>query len=156
MAGRMYTVSFAPTAVTVAADLFEIRPAAEKPVEVAGLFISQTTEIADAQDEMIGYSVVRGHSTSGNGTATTPRPLDRSATAAGFAAETVGTTQASAGTGVTLHADAFNVRSGLGLWLPEDCQWEVSATDTTLVVRLAGAPSDSVSFTGTLYVREWG
>lgn len=157
MAHRIYTVEFGPTAVTVAADLFEFSPADDKPIEVIGLFISQTTEIADAQDEMVGYRVVRGHTVSGSGgSAATGRPLDRSGAAAGFAAEVCNTTAANTGTTNNLHTDAFNVRAGLQLWLPEECTWEASQGDTTLVIRLTGAPADSVSFTGTAYVREQG
>ena len=157
MAHRVYTVSFTGVAVTTAVDLFEITPADDKPVEVIGMFIGQSSDAGDAQDEMLGYRVIRGHTTSGSGgSATTPRPLDRSGPAAGFAAETCNTTAASVGSTVDLHADTFNVRAGEKLWLPEDCGWEVSQADTTLVVRLIGAPADSLTMSGTLYCREQG
>ena len=42
------------------------------------------------------------------------------------------------------------------LWLPEGCEWELSAADTSLVVRLAAAPADSLTMSGTLFVREQG
>ena len=155
--GRIYTVSFTGIAVTTAVDLFEISPADDKPCEVLGLFIGQSSDFGDAQAEQIGYRVIRGHATSGGGgTATTPRPLNRSDTAAGFAAETCNTTAASAGTPVDLHADVWNAQAGEKIWLPEGCEWEVTQADTTLVVRLIAAPADSLTVSGTLYVREQG
>lgn len=157
MAARVYTVSFTEIAVTVAVDVFEITPADDKPIEVLGLFISQSSDFGDAAAEIIPYRVIRGHTTSGSGgTATTPRPLDRSGAAAGFAAETNNTTAASVGSTVDLHAAAFNVAVGEALWLPDECLWEATQADTTLVVRLASAPADSIDLSGTLYVREAG
>lgn len=155
--GRMYTVSFTGVAVTTAVDLFEITPADDKSLEVVGLFVAQSSDFGDAQAEQIGYRVIRGHTTSGSGgTATTPRPLNRSDVAAGFTAETCNTTAASVGTTVDLHAGVINMQAGEYLWLPEGCEWELSQADTTLVVRLIAAPADSLTLSGTLYVREQG
>lgn len=154
---RIYTVSFSEVAVTVAADLFELTPADDKPLEVLGLFVGQSTDFGDAQAEILPYSVIRGHTVSGSGgTSTTPRPLNRSDTASGFTAETCNTTAANTGTTVTLHSDTFHVATGEKLWLPEGCEWEVSQADTTLVVRLNSAPADSIDLSATIYVREQG
>lgn len=155
--GRMYTVSFLATAVTVQVDLFELTPADDKPIEIVGLFVGQSSDFADAQAELLAYSVIRGFTTSGSGgAATTPRPLNRSDVAAGFAAETCNTTLAVTGTTNQLHADTFHVANGEKLWLPEGCEWEATQADTTIVVRTAAAPADSLTMSGTLYVREQG
>lgn len=157
MPGRVYTVEFEAVAVTAQVDFFELTPADDKPVEVLGLFLSQSSDTGDAAEEILRYRVIRGHTTGGSGgAAPTPRPLNRSAAAAGFAAETCNTTIASAGTGVNLHSGTFNVRVGEQLWLPESCEWTASQADTTLVVRLMAAPADSLTMSGTLYVRELG
>lgn len=154
---RIYTVTFSAVAVTAAVDLFEIRPATNKPCEVMGLFLGQTSDVGDAAAEILGYTVIRGFTTSGSGGATpTPAPLNRSDSAAGFSAETCNTTVATTGTTATLHADTFHIASGEKLWLPEGCEWELSAADTSLVVRLAAAPADSLTMSGTLFVREQG
>jgi hypothetical protein len=154
---RIYTVSFSAVAATAAVDFFEITPADDKPCEVMGLFLGQSTEFGDAAAEALPYSVIRGFTSSGTGgTTTTPRPLNRSDAAAGFTAETMNTTGATTGTTNTLHADAFNVAVGEKLWLPEGCEWELAQGDTTLVVRLGAAPADSITWSGTLYVREQG
>jgi hypothetical protein len=154
---RLYTVEFEAVAVTAQVDFFELTPADDKPVEVYGLFLSQSSDVADAAEEILRYRVIRGHTTGGSGgAAPVPRPLDRSGAAAGFAAETNNTTIASVGTTHNLHSGTFNIRVGEALWLPEGSEWGASQTDTTLVVRLMAAPADSLTMSGTIYVRECG
>jgi hypothetical protein len=158
MAPRPYTVEFENISVTAAVDVFELDAAAEKPIELFGLFISITSEVATnvGRDEFLRYRVIRGHTTSGSGgTATTPRPLKQTDAAAGFACETNNTTIASAGTGVNLHSDGFNVRTGLQFWWPEGAEPDTSGA-TLLVVRLMAAPSESMQVNGTAYIREYG
>lgn len=151
---REYTVEFESVATTAGADLFELLAATDKPIEVFGLFLSQSTEVGDAQDEMLRYRIIRGHTTSGSGgTSATPRPLDGNDAAAGLTAEINNTTIASAGTAVNLHSGNFNVRVGEQLWLPEGAGWWTRGS-SLLVCRLLAAPADSVSLTGTLYIRE--
>lgn len=153
--GRIYTVSFSKVATTAATDVFELTPADDKSIEVIGLFLSQSSDFGDAQAEIIPYKVIRGHTTSGSGgSAPTPRPLDRNGPAAGFTAEANNTTAAKEGTTVDLHCSSFNVAVGEALWLPEGCGWHCSQGDTTLVVRLATAPADSIELSGTIYVKE--
>ncbi len=157
MADRVYTVSFTEVAVTAAVDIFELAPGDDKPLEVLGLFIYQSSDFGDAQAEILPYRVIRGHATTGTGGASpTPRPLQRGDSAAGFTADTNNTTGATAGTAVDLHCGAFNLAVGENLWLPEGCEWGVSQADGLLVVRLASAPADSIDLSGTMYVREQG
>lgn len=154
---RVYTVSFTAIAVTVAVDIFQITPADDKPVEIMGFFWGQSSDVGDAQAEQIGYRVVRGHTTTGSGgTSTTPRPLNRSGVAAAFTALTNNTTAATVGSTVDLYSDVINTQAGEKLWLPEGCEWEASQADTTILLRLAAAPADSITTHGTLYVREQG
>lgn len=157
MGRGVYTVSFENQAFTNANgdyDFFELTPASNKPLEVIGLFIGNVTELGDAQEEQVRWAAIRGHATSGNGTSTTPRPVDASDGAASFTAETVGSTIASAGTAVNLHQDTFNIRTGLQLILPPEMRWKVSAAETTLVVRMLSTLTDDANLSGTLYVRE--
>lgn len=157
MPGRMYTVQFSAVAATVAQDFFEFSPADDKPIELCGLVIAQTSDLGDAAEEILQYSVVRGHATSGSGgSVPTPQPLMATTSAAGFAAEVNNTTIASTGTPVTLHNDAFNIRSGLVFWWPDGFEPGASQGNTTLVVRLLSTPADSLTISGTAYVRELG
>lgn len=155
MSDRIYTCSFTGIAVTTAVDAWILTPADDKPIEIIGLFWGQSSDAGDAQDEMLGYRVIRGFTSAGTGTSTTPRPLNRSDAASGFTCVT-NASASTTGTTNDLHADAFNVRAGEKLWLPEGCEWQATQGDTTLVVRLIGAPADSLTMSGTLYVREQG
>ena len=65
--GRRYYVDLPPTAITVAADLFELTPADDKPIRVLALNLHQTSDAGDAQDEIISVVWVRGNATSGSG-----------------------------------------------------------------------------------------
>lgn len=155
---RIYTVIFSAVAVTTTVDFFEIRPADDKPVDILGLFIGQSSDFGDAQAELLPYTVVRGFTTTGSGGASpTPVPVGSSAgVAAGFTAKTCNTTLATTGTTTTPHSDTFHVASGEKLWLPEGCEWGCSQADTSIVVRLGTAPADSLTMSGTLYVKELG
>lgn len=156
--GRVYSVVFAAVSVSAAQDFFEITPADDKPVQLVGISIDQTgnADAGDAAEEFLRWTVIRGHTTSGSGgTAPTPRPLAPNDGAAGFTAEVNNTTVASAGTAVTLHEGAFNVRAGLPWWWPEGCEPAATQGNTTIVVR-GVAPADAITLSGTLYVRELG
>jgi hypothetical protein len=95
------------------ADLWEITPADDKQVWLKRIFISQTSEVADAAEEILRVTVqyFPATVTTGNGTAVTIAPLDPLTTAAGFAAEANGSTVATtSGTGVILYQFAWNIR----------------------------------------------
>lgn len=157
MAYRCYTVEAEAVAVTAAVDIVELTPGDDKPVQIYGLFLGQSSDFGDAAEEILRYRVIRGHTTGGSlGAAPTPRPLDRSGPAAGFTAETNNTTVATLGTTHNLHSDCFNIRVGEKLWIPENSEWDASQGDTTILVRLMAAPVDSLTMSQTTYVREQG
>ncbi len=154
---RMYYVDIAPTAVTAAVDLIELSPADDKPIAIAAVELFQTTDLGDAQEEMIGLLWVRGHTTSGSGGLTpTPRPANPSDVAAGFTAETLNTTAATAGTGVTLARHGWNIRAPREIIYTPETQPQASQANTTLVLRLAAAPADSITLSGYVAVLEFG
>jgi len=152
---RMYTVQFENVSVTAAQDFFEITPADDKVCVVHAIFLSQSSEVGDAQEEMLRAQIIRGHTTSGSGgTTPTPEPTNPNDAAAGFTAEVNNTTIASAGTTGIIHSEAFNVRTGWVYIPTPEMRPMVKQTNTTLVVRLLAAPADAVSMIGTLYVEE--
>ena len=154
---RNYTVSVENVTITNAggdADLVELDAATDKPIELYGIKIAPTTELAEAQEEWIRCAIIRGHTTSGNGTSQTPRPLSAIDAAAGFVAETFSTTIASAGTGIQLDAFGFNVRAGYEIFMPEGAGYWTSGADL-LVVRQMAAPTDDYNANMTFYVREY-
>lgn len=158
--GRMYTVEFENRVVANADgdhDLFEITPADDKPCTVHAIYLSQSTEVGDGEEEMLRLQIIRGHTTSGdNGVspAPTPRPSDPGDAAAGFTAEAENTTIASGGTTENLHSESFNVRTGW-VYLPTpEMRPKVTQAETTLVLRLLAAPADDVTMNGTIYIEE--
>jgi hypothetical protein len=158
---RLYTVIFENVSISAAQDLFELTPADDKPIELAGLYISNvggTADAGDAQEEILRWAIISGHTTSGSGgTAPTPnKAKSRADAAAGFTAEVNNTTIASAGTPLTLHADGWNVRIPGGAWIvPPEMRIGASQADTTIVVRLLSTPNDAISVSATLYVLEY-
>lgn len=160
MSRGVYTVTFDQQTIAAASgdyDLFEISPVANKSVEIVALSLGNKSEIGDAQDEMLAYSIIRGYTTSGTGTAATGLPLDASDPSASFAAEVLApTTLATGGTPLILMADTFNVRAGLMLVLPPEMRPKCSAitAETRLVVRLTTAVADDLTLSGTIWVRE--
>lgn len=154
--GRMYSVNFNAVAVTAAQDVFEITPADDKPCIIHALILGQYSDFGDAQDELLSIRIIRGFTTSGSGgAAATPRPMNPSDAAAGFAAETNNTTVATTGTTNDLHADVWNVRAPYQFIWPPEMRPKVSQGQTSLVVRIT-APADSLTMNGTLYVEEEG
>lgn len=155
--GRMYTVTFtavaSPTAIW---DLFEIRPADDKPCVVHAIVLGQTTELGDAAEEQLALRLIRGFTSTGSGGATpTPAPLNPSDAAAGFSAETNNTTIATTGTTVDLHCDSWQIRSPYVWIFTPEMRPAVGQGNTSLVLR-ASAPADSITISGTLYVEELG
>jgi hypothetical protein len=156
MARGIYTVSFDQQTINAASgdyDFFELDAFTEKPIELVALFLGNKSRIGDAQEEMVAWSIVRGNTTTGNGTATTPRLTDAGDSVASFTAKTASSTPASAGTPVTLHADTFNIRTGLQLIFPELLRHNTRAADL-LCVRLLTALTANAVLSGTAYVRE--
>lgn len=153
--GRLYAVTFSAVAVTAQQDLFMVAPATNKPVIIHGVFLGQSSDAGDAEDELLRVAVIRGHTTVGSGgTAPTPAPQLAASTAAGFTARVNDTTIASSGTTVTLHVDTFNVRAGYPLLLTPETRWHCTAASTRIVVRLLTTPADSLTMSGTLLVEE--
>jgi len=155
--GRVYYVDLPATAVTVAADLLEITVADDKPVEILGFELLQTTDLGDAAEEIIGVEWVRGNATSGSGGSTsTPRPKNPTDTAAGFTCEIFNTTAASTGTPVILPHHGWNIRIPTQVIYTPEISPEASQANTLLVLRMLAAPADSITISGYVIVRELG
>lgn len=152
-----YTVTFSAATITSTLgdhDFFELAAVADKPIEIVAFSISNKSEVKDAEEEMVDLRIVRGNTTSGNGTAATPRALDPLDPAATFAAETVASTPASAGTPIELFSENFNIRAG-DVWVfPEALRIKTTNGAGLLCVRLATALADDATLSGTLWVRE--
>ena len=147
MALRMYCATLAPTAITVAADLFELTPAANKAILIHGFRVFQTSDVGDAQDEVIGLSWVRGNATTGSGgnAAAAPVKKDSYSPTAGSTFESANTTAASAGTAVTTYSTGWNVRAPLEVTFTPEQRIRVDSTDVLCCLRMLAAPADSLT-----------
>lgn len=150
--GRMYSATFS-NAVTAQQDLWMIAPATNIPIKIHALFISQTSE-PTTEEEQLRIAVIRGNATVGTGgAAVTPVPVNPGDPAATATVRRGDTTVASAGTPVTLHEEAMNIRIGYPLILPPEMQWGCSAAQTRICVRLLTTPADSITMLSTIYYR---
>lgn len=156
---RMYVVSFAATAATAAVDFFSFAPADDKPVVIHGVYLSQTTEVGDAQEEMLEIKIERGgsaYSVGSGGSAGTITTLGPSGASAGFTARTMDTTKATFTSGEVKHRDAMNVRTGWVYMPTPETRITVSQANGGCSICLPTAPVDSISWVGTLLLEEQG
>lgn len=153
--GRMYIAEFENVSVAVVMDFFELAPAANKPIRIHAVFLSQVTDVGDANEEMLRLKIIRGHTTSGSvGSTQTPTPLDKNDAASGVTlAELNNTTIASAGTPVDMHSETFNIRSGW-VYLPTPEMRPRCQNSDLIVVRLMAAPGSAIFMSGTIYFEE--
>ncbi len=152
--GRMYSVEFSKVTVIADQDLFELTPADDRPIAIHAIYLSQSTLLADAAEEILNIKVIRGLGTSGSGGGTsTPAVLSPLDTAAGFTCEVNNDTIATSGTPIDLHSDSWNVRTGLQLIFAPDERPVATQANTLLCVRLMENPTSQV-MSGTCYVEE--
>lgn len=155
--GRMYNLPLARTAVTAAIDFAEILTAATHICVIHAIELTQSTEIADAQEEQIQLAWKSGQTTSGSGgnTGVTPVPILLGDAAHGMTVETFNTTKASAGTIVTHKIWDWNLRVPfLYIFTPETRLIIPPSTRATL--ELVAAPTDSVTFGGQIVLEVIG
>lgn len=154
---RIYYVPFSAVAITAPQDLFDLVPAADKPIKLVAMMWDQVTRHGDAQEEMLRWSIHRGLATVGSGgSSVTPSRGDPGDAAASFTARVNDTTQAvvGGGTDTILHRGTFNVRIPFVMIATPEMKWKCSATETRLVISLDTAPSTSMTYSGTAVVQE--
>ena len=158
--GRIYSVSFSGTVTNAGgdADLLEILPADDKPVKLRGFMLSQTSEVADAAEEGLRISVIRlpATVTSGNGTGTTPIPMDSGDAAAGATCETNGATVATtSGSAVTLiELGWINRNTPYEWWAPDERFAPKAKQGEAIVIRLQTTLADDMTTQLTAFIEE--
>jgi hypothetical protein len=159
---RFYTVELPKVSRTTQFDFFEITPADDKPVRIVLIDIAQVTELGDAQEEQIEWTIRRGGTamTSGSAGAGSVAAASGQGTAAGidpgsgFTYDAGNTTVATFTSGVVLWHSAFNVRNGLYFVAPPEGWIGASQANGGIVVRCESTPADSIDFVGTMLVEE--
>lgn len=153
---RMYTVTFANVAVTAAQDLIAIVAGSTKNVAICGVVLGQISDVGDAAEELLRVRIRSGQTTVGSGGgAFTPVATSVTTAAAGFTARINDTTQATAGTIVVHHADVWNVRVPY-VWIPPEDMRIMLLGSRRATFELTAAPADSLTCSGTMYVKEYG
>lgn len=157
MPGRFYSINITAQSVSAAVDLFELLAASGKPFVLHEIVVAQASDYGDAQAEGLSLAIKRatGSYTSGSGGSTpTPAKHATNDAAAGVTAETLNTTQASAGTGAltTIRSEAFNVQAGYQ-YLPTPEQRIVFLPAEACVVSLT-APADAITLSATAVIEE--
>jgi len=156
---RVYTVGGDGLTITAAgtdSDLIELTAADDRPIEVIGLGIYVTSEIAEAQEEWLRMKWVRGHATSGSTpeATPTPRPTNHATPAAAFTCEIDNTTIASTGTAVDIHNFGVNVRAAYEVFYPEQVEITTDQAAGLLVCRMMSTLVDDVTMSITCWVIE--
>lgn len=145
---RAYTAAInISSAFTTQIDIFELLTASGKPAVIFGWELGQTSEVGDAQEEMLTLVMKRvtGAPTSGSGGGTSTfiqqQPND---TAPGVTLETGNTTKLTGGTSTELARFSWNVRNTV-LYMPAPEMRVVIDAGTRCVLELATTPADSIS-----------
>jgi hypothetical protein len=156
--GRLYSVTFEQVTILNAdgtMDLISFLPATDKPVKLHQVVLAVTSELGDAEEEMLRIGIFVGATTQGTGgNAATGNPFisvngaDDAATV-----RTVDTTIATAGTEVRRYVDAFNVRIGWNYYPAPEHRIMVENA-AVLAVRLLAAVADTLGMSGTALYEE--
>jgi len=144
---RVYKASINITAAfTAQIDIFELLAGTAKPLILLGFEIGQTTELGDAQEEVLTLILKRvtGSPTSGSGGGTgTFVPTAPNDAAAAATLETGNTTKLTGGTSVELGRIPWQVRVPYLYMEPPEMR-DVLDAGTRFVLELATTPADSI------------
>jgi hypothetical protein len=138
-------------AVTTATDLFHLTATSDSPILIHEIDLCQTTDLGDAQEEVLRIGVYTGVTGGSGGTAATEVALGDYAAVTGV----VLMANSSISTGGTLKwVIGWNIRVPLEkIWTPET-RPRVDSGDDPIAFRLLVAPTDSVTISGTLVWEE--
>ena len=155
---RMYQVPIPFVAQTAQIDFFELTAAAEKPCKIHEIYLANSTDVGDAQEEMLTLKLkcANGAVTSGSGgTAPTPVPVDPRDTASGLTAEANNTTKLAVGTGTITDERLFawNVRTPFQMIFTPETRPMIIGGEKK-VLELTTTPADSITMGGYVLVEE--
>lgn len=165
MPGRMYRVPYTGTLSNAGgdSDLLSLQPADDKPVQLVGWIIGQSSEVADVQEENLRITVRHMTATvtiGSGGSAVTPvarRPGTSDVVAAGFTARCNDTTvSTTSGTSTIMEEMAWNERSTpWERWIPEELR-PFAVQGEVLIIRMESTPVDDLTVEMTFFVEELG
>ncbi len=151
MIGRIYSVAIGSQAQTAAKTLIEVLSAADSATLIERMHIGQTSFDTS---ENLGVKV-EDITTTGTGTATTPRPFMEGDAAFGGTVETNSTIEPTY-SGTVFVEQGFNVLSGFE-WTPANDDQMICISPSQLAgMSLDVTPSASMNFSYTMVLREIG
>jgi hypothetical protein len=150
----LYWVTAATAASPTAAfDAIELVEPGTGLILVRRVCMWQTTDLADAAEEVLRVEWVRGNATSGSGGQTTViTPEDSFEGAATFTAELLNTTVASTGTPVSLAPMGWNIRIPLDVLYPPGEY--IKARNGERICFRVSAPADAITVNATCLVEQ--
>jgi hypothetical protein len=151
--GFIYSATIDALAFTTATDVFEVVVAADKGVTVHAMELAQTTDLGDANEEVLRVGLYRGVTSGSTGTALTEVAYDNAGNPAVGAAVVANRGTASTG-GTLIDILNWNIRIPTRwIWTPETRPY-IGPDDDPFSFRLISAPTDSVTVSGVLIWQE--
>lgn len=152
-----YSAPIDALAFTTATDVFEMTPVADRAVVILGMRLCQTTDLGDAQEEVLRIGLYRDATAGSTGTALTEVKYGNDA-GSGTVQMAVVANRGTASTGGTLiDVIGWNIRIPLE-WFPvpelRPKFSNLAAEGPTSTFRLLTAPTDSITISGALYWTE--
>lgn len=147
---RMYSCTFDAVAITAVQDIFSLLAPSNVAVRLHALDLFQTSDLGDAQEEVLRIRIRQGQTVVGSGgTSGTAIPQDVDDAASGSTIRLNDTTQAGTGTIVVDEIFGWNIRVPLTrIWTPETRP--IAKGGRRLTIELVGAPADSITVSGNL------
>lgn len=149
----LYSAPLDALAFTLATDVFEVTVAADRPVRPYRLRLGQTTDLGDANEEVLRIGLYRAVTAGSGGTALTEDQYQDGDAPAPTATVIANHSTASTG-GALIDIIPWNIRVPLNeVWLPEE-RPRFDATEDPFSFRLLSAPADSLTISGVLIFEE--
>ena len=149
--GRLYSISFTEISVALQQDLFHLETLTV-PSILHAVFLSQSSDLGDAEAE--GLSIIIARVTDAVTNVTAEVPLDGGDAVATANINVNQTTELVAGI-TTVHSEAWNIALPF-VYLPPPELRPTIQIGNALVVNLNTTPNDAMIASGTLYFEQIG
>ena len=153
----IYAANFDAQAITTATDLFEITVAADRPIEIYGLSMLQTTDLGDAAEEVLRIGLYRDVTAGSTGTTLTEYVYTNTSVGATATAAVVALRGTASTGGTLIDVIGWNIRIPL-LWIPipemRPKFTNLAAEGPVSSFRLIAAPTDSITASGVVWWTE--
>lgn len=153
----VYSAPMDALAFTTATDVWEITPAADRACVIFGMSLCQTTDLGDAQEEVLRIGIYGDVTAGATGTALTEGPYTNESLAGAVTTAVVANRGTASTGGTLLGIIGWNIRIPLE-WYPipemRPKFSNIAAEGPVSSFRLLAAPTDSITVSGTLYWTE--